>query len=221
MPAWVEPVGHQLLGGLVTTVELSLLSGLLGCVLGVVLGSLLTLRSAGLGLATRAYVEVWRGLPVILTLFFIFFALPALGIRLPQLLAAVIGLTLWASANVAEIVRGSVSSIPRGQSEAAAALGLSWTRSMVHVIVPQAVRRMLPPLVSLLTNLVQSSALAAIVGVLDLLLAARRQIERLTILGDSHAVAILGAVMVMYFVICFPLTRASAYLERRLALLAL
>jgi polar amino acid transport system permease protein len=75
---------------------------------------------------------------------------------------------------------------------------------------------MLPPLVSLLTNLVQSSALAAILGVSDLLLTGERQIQRLTMLGNSHAIEILGAIMMIYFLLCFPLTRVSAYLERRL-----
>lgn len=216
MPAWVEPVARQMAGGLVTTVELSLVSGVIGCLLGLLLGSLQTLRAPLLTLPIRAYVEIWRGLPIILTLFFIFFSLPALGVRLPAFAAAVIGLSLWASANIAEIVRGAVGSIARGQWEAASALGLSGWQSMVRVILPQAVRRMLPPLVSLLTNLVQSSALAAIIGVLDLLLAGQRQIQRLTLLGNPHAIEILGAVMLIYFLICFPLTRASALLERRL-----
>lgn len=216
MPAWVEPVARQMLGGLVVTVELSLISGLIGCVAGVVLGSLQVLRLPAATLPVRAYVEVWRGLPVVLTLFFIFFSLSAVGIKLPAFVAAVIGLSLWASANIAEIVRGAVSSITTGQWEAATALGLGWYRSMVHVILPQAVRRMLPPLVSLLTNLIQTSALAAIIGVADLLNTAQRQIQRLTILGNSHALEILGGVMILYFLICFPLTRVSARLERRL-----
>jgi polar amino acid transport system permease protein len=215
MPVWVEPVARQLAGGLVVTVELSLLSGLIGCLVGILLGTLQTLRAPLVTAPVRAYVEVWRGLPVILTLFFIFFGLPALGVRLPAFVSAILGLSLWASANIAEIVRGAVSSIPREQWEAATALGLGWARSMVFVILPQAVRRMLPPLVSLLTNLVQTSALAAILGVSDLLSTAQRQIQRLTILGNSHAIEILAAVMGVYFVICFILTRISANLEAR------
>ena len=216
MPVWVLPVARQMAGGLVVTLELSLLSAAFGLAVGVVLGTLQTLPSGLVRLPIRAYVEVWRGLPIILTLFFIFFTLPAIGVSLPPFIAAVIGLSLWASANIAEIVRGSVASIARGQHEAATALGLTWPQSMVFVIVPQAVRRMLPPLVSLLTNLIQSSALAAIISVLDLLLAAQRQINRLTLFGNAHALEILGAVMVVYFLLCFPLTRVSARLEKRL-----
>ncbi len=217
MPVWVEPVARQLLGGLILTVELSVISAILGLVIGVVLGSLQTLPSLVPKLLIRAYVEVWRGLPVVLTLFFIFFTLPVLGLRVPSFVAAVIGLTLWASANMAETVRGSVVSISRGQHEAADALGMTWLQGMRWVIFPQAVRRMLPPSVSLLTNLVQSSALAAIISVPDLLSTAQRQIARLTFSGNSHSIEILAGVMVLYFLICFPLTRISAHLEKRLA----
>jgi polar amino acid transport system permease protein len=95
----------------------------------------------------RAYVEVWRGLPIIITLFFIFFVLPLIGLEVDTFVAAAVGLTLWGSANVAEVVRGAVQSVPRGQSEAAAALGFPWPRRMRFVILPQATRRALPPLV--------------------------------------------------------------------------
>jgi polar amino acid transport system permease protein len=87
---------------------------------------------------------------------------------------------------------------------------------MLHVVLPQAARRMLLPLTSLLANLVQSSALAGVIGVLDLTASAERQMARLTVLGDSHALQILSAVMVLYFLVCLPLTRTSAVLELRL-----
>jgi His/Glu/Gln/Arg/opine family amino acid ABC transporter permease subunit len=216
MPAWVPAVARNLAVGLELTLLMSLVTAAASTVLGLVLGSASTLRSRAVTVPIRAYVELWRGLPIILTLFFIFFTLPAVGLRLEALYAALIGLTLWTSANCAEIVRGAVRSIPQEQHLAAAALGLSRPLAMVHVIMPQAVRRMLPPYVSLLANLVQSTALAAIVGVLELTQSAERQVARLTLLGSPHAPEILGAVMVLYFLICLPLTRASVYAERQL-----
>ena len=216
MPGWVLPVARYMAGGLELTLLISFVSALTSTLLGILLGSLATLRTPLVTVPIRAYVELWRGLPIILTLFFIFFLLPAVGVRLESLYAAMIGLTLWGSANCAEIVRGAVNSIPGAQHQAATALGLSWAQRMVYVILPQAYRRMLPPLVSLLANLVQSSALCALIGVLELTQRAQQQIARLTILGNSHALEILGAVMVIYFVACLPLTRMSARLERRL-----
>jgi polar amino acid transport system permease protein len=216
VPAWVLPVARNMAGGLETTLLLAVLAAVASLLAGLALGSLATLPSRLLTVPIRAHVELWRGLPIIVTLFFVFFMLPAIGIRLEAFVAALIGLTLWTSANCAEIVRGAVRSIPRGQQLAAAALGLTWVAAMRYVILPQAVRRMLPPLVSLLANLIQSTALAAVIGVLELTQSAQRQISRLTILGDSHALEILGAVMLVYFLVCLPLTRAAAALERRL-----
>jgi polar amino acid transport system permease protein len=205
-----------MLGGLELTLVISLTTAIAATAIGVVLGSLACLRSPAIRLPIGAYVELWRGLPVILTLFFVFFMLPAVGVRLDAVYAALIGLTLWASANSTEIVRGAVRSIPAEQAQAASALGLGWVQAMRCVILPQAQRRMLPPLVSLMSNLVQTSALAAAIGVAELTQTAERQRERLTLLGDSHSLEIFGTVMVLYFVICLPMTRASARLERRL-----
>lgn len=217
MPAWVGPVAAYALQGLGYTLFLSILTVLAGIVVGVIFGSLLTLPITIVRVPVRAYVEVWRGLPVILTLFFVFFALPAINIRLSAFQAAAIGLSLWASANVAEIVRGAVQSISAGQFQAARALGLTWAQTMAYVILPQSVRRMLPPLVSLLANLIQSTSLAAVIGAFELLQAAQRSIERLTVdSGNSQAIPILGAVLVIYFVLCFPLTQVSRRLERTL-----
>jgi His/Glu/Gln/Arg/opine family amino acid ABC transporter permease subunit len=216
MPEWAPAVARQMLGGLELTLVISLTTAIAATAIGVVLGSLACLRSPAITLPIGAYVELWRGLPVILTLFFVFFMLPAVGVRLDAVYAALIGLTLWASANSTEIVRGAVRSIPAGQAQAASALGLGWVQAMRCVILPQAQRRMLPPLVSLMSNLVQTSALAAAIGVAELTQTAERQRERLTLLGDSHSLEIFGTVMVLYFVICLPMTRASARLERRL-----
>jgi polar amino acid transport system permease protein len=215
--AWVVPVARNALTGLEATMLLSVTTILIATVVGIALGSVAgTVRSPLVNAPIRAYVELWRGLPLVLTLFFIFFTLPAAGIRLPSIYGAVMGLALWTSANYAEIVRGAVVSIPREQREAATALGLDLVQAMRYVILPQAMRRMLPPYVSLLANLVQATALAAFIGVLELTGSAQRQVARLTVLGNSHALEIFGALLVVYFLICLPLTRLSATLTQRL-----
>ncbi|GAB3442067.1 amino acid ABC transporter permease [Actinophytocola sediminis] len=217
MPAWVPPVAAYVGQGLVTTLLLSLVSILASVVLGVVLGTMLTLPNVLVRLLVRFYVELWRGLPIIITLFFIFFVLPVIGLDVDTFVAAAVGLTLWGSANVAEVVRGAVQSVPRGQFEASAALGFGWRPRMRHVILPQATRRALPPLVGLVVNLTQQTSLAAVIGLLDVLEASQRSIERLTLTGGQpHAVEILGAVLVVFFVICLPLTMLSRRLERTL-----
>ncbi|MFC8236072.1 amino acid ABC transporter permease [Streptomyces sp. NPDC001937] len=217
MPPWVGPVADYLAGGLRETALLALVSITASLLAGILLGAVLTLPSRPVRGVVRAYVEVWRGLPIIIILFFIFFVLPIIGVRVDTFAAAAIGLSLWGSANVAEVVRGAVQSVPRGQAEAAAALGFSWTGRMRHVLLPQAARRALPPLIGLVVNLIQQTSLAAVIGLLDILEASQRSIERLTLSGgSSHAVPILGAVLGVFFVICLPLTMLSRWYERRL-----
>lgn len=166
----------------------------------------------------RLYIEVWRGLPILVTTFIIFFALPSVSgqLRFDPLTAAAIGLILWGSAQVAETTRGAVESIPREQHEAAAALGFGWVGRHAFVILPQAHRRLLPPTVGLLVNIIQNTTIAQVIGAPELLETAERQVERLTFEGEQHAIEIYGAAMVVFFLISFPLTRLAAYLERRL-----
>ena len=128
---------------------------------------------------------------------------------------------LWGSAQVAEATRGAVQSIPREQHEAAAALGFGWVGSHSFVILPQALRRLLPPFVSLLVNIIQNSTLAGVIGGLEILEAAERQNERLAAfppvgIGEIHAAEIFAGVAILFFLISFPLTRLAAMLEKRL-----
>jgi polar amino acid transport system permease protein len=219
MPDWVSPVAHQMLhDGLRTTVEVAAIAVSASVVIGVTLGTLLTIRWLPSRALLRLYVEVWRGLPILVTIFLILFALPGLiGLRVKPFAAASVGLSLWGSAQVAEATRGAVQSIPREQHEAASALGFGWIGRHAFVVLPQATRRLLPPLVSLLVNVIQNTTIAQIIGVAEVLETGNRSVERLEFTtGNSHAFEIFGAVLVVFFLISFPLTRLAAFLERRL-----
>lgn len=206
-----------MLAGLSTTLAVAAASIAASIVLGVLLGVFWTLPLRALQWLIRLYVELWRGLPVIVTLFFIFFALPALEIRLPATFAAAAAITLWGSANLAVLVRGSIESIPRGQYEAAAAIGFSWPRRMLHVVMPQAMRRLIPPALGIIVILVQLTTISSLLGVHDFLGTARLSIERLTLAtGAPHAAPILGAVLLVYFAISNSLNALAHWLERRL-----
>jgi His/Glu/Gln/Arg/opine family amino acid ABC transporter permease subunit len=222
VPEWFrQTLEFMLREGLPTTLRIAAVSVVGSAVIGVLLGTLLTIDFRPSRALIRLYIEIWRGLPIIVTIFVIFFVLPTFELRFSAWLAAAIGLTLWGSAQIAEATRGAVESIPREQHEAAAALGFGWLGRHTFVIVPQALRRLLPPMVSLLVNVIQNSTLAALIGAIELLRAGQLQVERLTFpapvgLGEVHAFEVYGAVMVMFFLISFPLTRLAAYLERRL-----
>ena len=220
MPEWVRPVAEQMFEvGLRETLKLAGFALVGSTVIGIVLGTLLTIRCLPLRAPIRRYIEVWRGLPVVVTLLLLY-SLPNADPRFSGLGAfgaAAIGLVLWGSAQVAETTRGAVQSIPREQHEAASALGFGWVGRHAFVILPQALRRLLPPLVGLLVNVLQNTTIAFVLGVNELLQAGQRQSELLGFeTGDSHSFAILGAVLVVFFLLSFPLTRLAAYLERRL-----
>jgi His/Glu/Gln/Arg/opine family amino acid ABC transporter permease subunit len=222
VPDWVEPVvRYMATEGLKGTATIASESVLASLVIGVVLGTLLTIDFWPLRALIRLYIEIWRGLPLIVTIFLIFFVLPSADIRFSAIQAAAVGLSLWGSAQVAEATRGAVQSIPREQHEAAAALGFRWLGRHVFVIVPQALRRLMPPMVSLLVGVIQNSTLAGLIGAVELLFAARIQYERIAGpppagLAEQHAIEIFGGLLVVFFLISFPLTRLAAYLERRL-----
>jgi polar amino acid transport system permease protein len=220
LPDWVEPVARYMLEvGIANTLKLSAIALVGSTLVGVTLGTLLTIRFLPLRTVIRAYIEVWRGLPILVTIFIVFFMLPTVSpsLRFDALTAGAIALILWGSAQVAETTRGAVQSIPREQHEAASALGFGWVGRHAFVIMPQALRRLLPPLVGLLVNIIQNTTIVQVIGAPELLETAERQVERLTFEGDQHAIEIYGAVMVVFFIISFPLTRLAAYLERRLA----
>jgi polar amino acid transport system permease protein len=200
-----------LLRGTLYTAALSVAVILLGTTGGLVVGLLRFVPAAPLRGAVTATVEVVRATPLLLLLFFIFFGLPAIGIRIPTWPAAVLALSLWMMANTAEVVRGAIQSIPRGQTEAARSTGLTGIQTMRDVLVPQALRRMLPPFVGLCTILVKDTSLAAIIGVFELTRAAQESIER-----TLHPFELYLCAAAIYFCLCFPLSVLTARAEHRL-----
>src|SRR5918999_3060452 len=182
LPDWVDPVARYVLQeGLPGTLRVSAFSVLGAALIGVVLGILITIKFLPLQALIRLYIEVFRGLPILVTVFIVQFGLPSASPQLEfaPLTSATVALIFWGSAQVAEATRGAVQSIPREQHEAAAALGFGWTGRHSFVILPQALRRLLPPFVSLLVNIIQNSTLAQVIGANEFLESGERSVERL------------------------------------------
>jgi His/Glu/Gln/Arg/opine family amino acid ABC transporter permease subunit len=227
LPEWFRPIAEYILReGVPQTLKIAAISVTASLVVGIVFGTLITIRFLPLQALLRVYIEVWRGLPILVTILFIYW-LPAYHIgsheiRLNAYASAALGLSLWGSAQVAEAARGAVQSIPREQHEAAAALGFGWVGRHRYVIVPQALRRLLPPMVGLLVNIIQNTSIAFVIGVSETLETANRQFENVSsgIAGptapDYAPFLIFGFVLAIFFAISFPLTRLAGYLERRL-----
>jgi polar amino acid transport system permease protein len=224
MPDWVEPSARYILEtGLPATLRIAAASVVASAIVGILLGTLLTIRFLPSRALIRLYIEIWRGLPIIVTIFIVFFVFPEAGdvFEFDPVTSATIALSLWGSAQVAEATRGAVESIPREQHEASAALGFGWVGRHLFVILPQALRRLLPPVVSLLVGIIQNTTLAQVIGATELLFAGKIQYERIATpppvgTGEFHAIEIYGAIALLFFLISFPLTRLAIFLERRL-----
>ncbi|MCK2037881.1 amino acid ABC transporter permease [Microbacterium sp. SSW1-49] len=204
-----------ILQGAFVTLQICLLSVILGGVVGIVSGILAASPSAPLRWISAIWVGAIRGVPVLLIIFFVYFALPLMspGTNVPDYWAAVLALTIFASAYISEIVRGSIQAIPRGQFEAAQALGLSWPQQLRHVVMPQAARIMVPPGIGFLVVLIKDSSLVAVIGLIELTRAGN-------IVASQTGQPILAYLVVgaVYFVICFALSAAGRRYERRLTI---
>jgi polar amino acid transport system permease protein len=208
-----------ILQGLLMTLALAGVTLVFSTLLGVLLGVLAVTRFTLLRWMVRAYVELFRDIPLIVNIFFIFFGVPLVlkGVEMTPFVAVTVGLSLWGGANGAEIVRGGLQSVPRHQWRSAMALGLKTWEIFLFIVGPQAVKSILPPFTGLLTNLIQATSLGALVGVGEFLRVGQIIVERTTVLeGRSPAFKVYLAVLIVYFLLCSALTWLSRRLEKRL-----
>jgi cystine transport system permease protein len=178
LPHWlqlmVDSLPTLLWAGLVFTIPLTLLSFTLGLALGLITAIARLFAPAPLVAVARFYVWVIRGTPLLVQLFVIFYGLPSMGVLLDAFPAALIGFTLNIGAYTSEIIRATISSVPRGQWEAAYSIGMSWSQVMRRTILPQATRVAVPPLSNTFISLVKDTSLAAAITVPELFQAAQR-----------------------------------------------
>ena len=181
-------------------------------VTGVGFGLVLALGPGFARWPVRVLVDVVRGIPILVLIFAVYYGLPALKVNLSAFWAAVLALTLFKTAQVAETARGAVSSIPRGQTEAAKSIGLRFWRRFLDVIAPQAARRFLPPWINGVTDAVKGSALVSLVGIVDLMQSLQQVIGRTY---EPMPFYLLGALI--YIAINASLSGLGRHLERRFA----
>ena len=201
-----------LLAGALTTILITVASMAIAVLGGLLIGVLRVLGGPLVNILLMIFVEIFRGIPLLVLMFFSYFGLPQIGIQISNNNAAILALGVWGAANGSEIVRGAITSIARGQTEAAASLGLGRLAIMGFVILPQAARRMVAPFMSLFTAVCESSSLAALINVTDLTEHGRVYVERFPTVGF----AVYTAVMLIYFFINYPISVAAGRLERRL-----
>jgi polar amino acid transport system permease protein len=199
-----------ILSGLATTLSLGFTCIAIGFVAGVMLAMARLYAPRPIALVTVAYIDVFRSIPVLVLLFVVYYALPFAGIRLTSFAAATTAISLVSAAYSAEIVRAGIEAIPTGQFEASRALGLHFTITMRKVILPQALRIVIPPLTSNSINVMKDTALASVVAMPDLL----KQANQAQALAANPTPLIVAAVI--YLIILLPLVRLVGLLEKRL-----
>ncbi|MGA2492136.1 MAG: amino acid ABC transporter permease [Roseiarcus sp.] len=203
----------SILKGLGTTVAISALAISLGTILGVGVGLSLTYGVRPLRWLARGYTDFIRGTPVLVLVFASYYVLGTVGLDLPPFEAGVLALTVFCSSHVGEIVRGALQAIPLGQTEAAKAIGLTFSQTFAYVLGPQALRQILPAWVNTAAEMVKASTLLSIIGVGELLLRIQELISRTFLSLEFYFFA-----GVLYFAVNYAIERFGQYVERRVAL---
>ena len=203
------------LKGLWMTVAVSGLSLIAGTIIGFIWGIMRSSRNKILRSIIGAWVDLIRGTPFLVQVFIVFFILPSAGIELEAFPAAVIALTNMGACFICEIVAGGIMAVPNGQREAATASGLSSFQQLRYIVLPQALRTILPPLVGQYVLIIKDSSVVSAIGVVDV-----TRVGWLTVQRIPEGLMVFGLVGLLYFAICYPLINLSSFLERRMTVVA-
>ena len=208
----------RLLGGLGVALEISMISVIISIPLGILLGIVMTWKNPVTKVLTRIFLEVMRIMPQLVLLFIVFFgSTRALGIDISGELSSIIVFTLWGTAEMSDLVRGALTSIPKHQYESAAALGLDGGQTYRYVIIPQVVRRLIPLSINLITRMIKTTSLVLMIGVVEVLKVGQQIIEANRMTSPNAAFGVYLTIFFLYFIVCWPISMLASYLERRWA----
>ena len=206
----------RLMGGMWAALKISLISIAISMVLGLLLGFLVSRRNRMIRGVMRCYLEFIHIMPQMVLLFLVFFGTSkAFGWNLSGELSSVIVFSLWGTAEMSDLVRGAVTSIPRIQYESAMALGMTQAQVNRYVILPQAVRRLIPQSINLITRMIKTTSLVLMIGVVEILKVAQQIIEANRKVSPNAAFGVYLAVFLMYFLLCWPVSLLAKKLEKR------
>ena len=206
----------RILGGLWVALRISLLAVLISIPLGIVLGILMTSRNKIIKVILRIYLEVIRIMPQLVLLFLFYFETTrAFGWDLSGETASIIVFTLWGTAEMSDLVRGALISIPQHQYESAEALGLDKRQTFIYVIIPQTIRRLLPLSINLITRMIKTTSLVLMVGVVEVLKVGQQIIEANRMSSPNAAFGIYLVIFLLYFVACWPISMLANHLEKK------
>ena len=206
----------RILGGLDAALKISMISVAISIPLGIILGILMTWKNPICRAILRCYLEFVRIMPQMVLLFLVYFGTTrAFGWDLSGELASMIVFTVWGTAEMSDLVRGALISIPIHQYESAEALGLTGMQSYRYIILPQVVRRLIPLSINLITRMIKTTSLILMIGVVEVLKVAQQIIEANRMSSPNAAFGIYLTVLFLYFIACWPISLLAKYLEKQ------
>lgn len=206
----------RLLGGLWSALEISLVSIAMSIPLGILMGALMTTRFKPVKAILQVYLEFIRIMPQLVLLFLVFFGTTrAFGWDLSGEAASVIVFTMWGTAEMGDLVRGAIISIPKSQYESSQALAMTRSQTYMYVIIPQTVRRLIPLSINLITRMIKTTSLVLMIGVVEVIKVAQQIIEANRMTSPNAAFGVYLTVFFMYFLICWPISMLAKYLEKK------
>ena len=205
----------RLLEGMGVTIRISLISAALSAVFGMMLGMIVITGNPVIRWIFRGYLEFIRIMPQLVLLFLAYFgAASHLGWDFSGEQAAVLVFVLWGTAEMGDLVRSALESIPGHQTESGRALGLTKMQIYTLILIPQAVRRLIPQAVNLLTRMTKTTSLVVLIGVVEVIKTGQQIIESARLTAPDAALWVYGAIFFLYFIICWPISLAARYLEK-------
>ena len=206
----------RLLGGLWTTIWIAAVSVVLSIILGFLFGLLMSRKNRFVRIISCAYLEFMRIMPQLVLLFLAYFGIThSFGISISGESASIIVFTMWGLAEMGDLVRGSLQSIPHHQDESGRALGLTERQIFIYIIFPQTIKRLVPLSMNLITRMIKTTSLVVFVGVIEVVKVGQQIIEANRLKVPSASIALYGVIFMMYFFVCWPLSLMADRIEKK------
>ncbi|MFV0240261.1 MAG: amino acid ABC transporter permease [Lacrimispora sphenoides] len=207
----------RLFGGLLVSLKIAVISMVLSVGLGILLGMVMTSKKRPVRFFTRIYLETVRIMPQLVLLFLVYFgAAKHLNVNFSGEMAAVIVFTFWGTAEMGDLVRSALESIPAHQYQSGFGLGMTELQVYRYIVIPQTVRRLLPSVMNLLTRMIKTTSLVVLIGVIEVVKVGKQIIDSSRYTVPDAALWVYGVIFILYFVICYPFSRAAALLDKKL-----
>ena len=207
---------ERLLEGLLVTAEIAFISIVISFILGIIIGLSRTSKNKGILIINRIYFEAFRIIPTLVWLFIFYFGVStALNVNLSGEIVSIIVFSLWGTAEMGDIVRGAIESLPKHQLESGKSLGLNNIQIYRYILIPQGIKRMIPGSINLATRMIKTTSIVVLLGVIEVVKVGQQIIESSRFDFPEASFWIYGVIFILYFIICYPLSKIAKRLEEK------